>query len=102
MKFKVRHNKFNAGGKVEQPDRLYDTISKIKNKDMFSNLKAQTWWRIAARFKMTYNAVVKGEPFDKDMIISIDSNITKLEQLKDELSSPHKHYYHPISTYVCY
>ncbi len=89
---KVKHNKFNAGAKVENPERLYDSISKIKNKDMFSNLKAQTWWRVASRFKATYNAVTKGEKFNPDEIISISKDIPKLEQLKEELSAPHKHY----------
>lgn len=33
---------FNAGGKVYLPESLY--MPGKKNKDMFSNIKAQVWW----------------------------------------------------------
>lgn len=86
----IKHNKYNAGSKTLKPDLYYDKISKIKNKDFFSNLKAQTWWKLSERFKITYNAIHKGYPFDEDQIISIDSNCSFLDQLKEELSTPKK------------
>lgn len=82
--------KFNAGEGVRKPDRLY--MPNIKNKDHFSNLKAQTWWNIADRFKATYNAVENGEPIEEDELISIDSNIEFLEKLITELTTPRKDY----------
>lgn len=86
----VPFHKFNAGDSVKYPDRLY--MPKITNKDHFANLKAQTWWSIADRLKITYNAVVNNEPFNEDDIISIDSNINGLEKLITELTIPRKDY----------
>ena len=51
---------------------------KGKNKDFFANKKSQSWWRLRKLFENTYNAVIKHEAFDKDDIISIDSNETKI------------------------
>jgi len=86
----VLFHKFNAGEKVRHPDRLY--MPKVKNKDFFANLKAQTWWNIADRFKATYNAVVNGEPIEEDELISIDSGIESIEKLIQELTIPRKDY----------
>lgn len=85
-----KHYKFNAGSKVAYPSRYYDQAGKIKNEDMFSNLKAQAWWILADRFLNTYNAVTKGYEYPTDEMISIDSRIPKklLEQLITELSTP--------------
>ncbi|WP_160620760.1 PBSX family phage terminase large subunit [Mixta intestinalis] len=91
-KAKVIYHKFNAGDAVHEPDREYQP--KIKNKDFFSNLKAQSWWLVADRFRNTYNAVnavkrgEKGERFTDDELISISSGCPFLEQLKFELSTP--------------
>lgn len=86
----VLFHKFNAGEGVRRPDALY--MPKVKNKDFFANLKAQTWWNIADRFKATYNAVVNGEPIEEDKLISIDSGIDFLEKLIQELTIPRKDY----------
>lgn len=89
---KLRYTKFNAGDAVMYPDRFY--APKIKNKDMFSNLKAQAWWLIADRMKITYQvimAISNGTPIPKynaDDLISISSDIQYLEKLKMELSTP--------------
>lgn len=61
------------------------------NEDFFANRKAQEWWRLMTRFKMTYRAVVEGLPYDPDEIISLDD--TKIERkaftkLCQELSQP--------------
>jgi phage terminase large subunit len=85
---RVTFHKFNAGAGVNRPDDYY--MPKIKNKDFFANLKAQEWWRMADRMKITYNAVVNGEPYDEDDIVSIASDIDRLEQLVIELSTPLK------------
>jgi phage terminase large subunit len=81
-------NKFNAGAKVDNPDEEYE--HNIKNKDYFSNLKAQAWWRVADMFRNTYNAITKGTEFKEDEIISISSNINDFQSLIVELSTPKK------------
>lgn len=83
------HFKFNAGGAVARPELVY-ADSKIKNKDFFSNIKAQAWWLVADRFRNTYLAVTKGRKFAADDMISISSECdTKLlEKLMDELATP--------------
>lgn len=89
-----RHFKFNAGAKVERPDRNYGD-TKIKNKDFFANLKAQAWWLLADRFRNTHLAVTKGQQFRADEMISIDSSCIDsrlLEQLALELSTPLRDY----------
>jgi phage terminase large subunit len=85
-----KYAKFNAGAAVERPEEYYvsDRQDKIKNKDFFANLKAQTWWGIADRFRNTYNAINRGEKFEDDELISISGDMPHLEKLKTELSTP--------------
>lgn len=83
---KVQYHKFNAGAAVWRPESLYEP--QTKNKDQFSNLKAQTWWLVADRFRNTYNAVKHGAKFDSCDLISIAGDMPRLEQLIDELSTP--------------
>lgn len=87
---RVAYSKFNAGASVDRPDDYYviDKQDKIKNKDFFSNLKAQTWWNVADRFRNTYNAINRGEKFKDDEMISISIDMPYLEKLKTELSTP--------------
>lgn len=94
LKGRVSHSKFNAGAKVIDPDGVYiDTgDEKIINKDHFANLKAQAWWLVADRFRNTYNAVVHGDEFDEDELISISSDMPNLEDLITQLSTPHRHF----------
>jgi phage terminase large subunit len=87
---RIQYQKFNAGAAVFKPDAEYQTGT--KNKDMFLNLKAQTWWLVADRFRNTYNAIRKGEKFSDDEIISISSDLPYLDQLIDELSTPKRDY----------
>lgn len=84
----VVYSKFDAGAAVMSPNTEYRPLR--KNKDHFENLKAQQWQIVADRMLHTYNAVVKGEPFKEDDIISIDSNCNLINELKIELSSPLK------------
>lgn len=86
----VEYEKFNAGGAVESPDDIYSGLT--ANKDMFLNLKAQTWWTVADRFRNTYNAIRNGQQFPDDQLISIDSSCPFLDQLIDELSTPKRDY----------
>lgn len=89
---KIAHEKFFAGGSVAKPESFYDTVAKIKNKDFFSNIKAQAWWLVGDRLKNTYNAVHNGHVFDMDEMLFLDANTPNLTALIDELSTPHKDY----------
>lgn len=84
----IVYSKFDAGAAVMSPNTEYRPLR--KNKDHFENLKAQQWQIVADRMLHTYNAVIKGEPFKEDDIISIDSNCNLINELKIELSSPLK------------
>lgn len=88
-----RHYRFNAGGKVEDPKRLYRD-SKIRNEDFFANLKAQVWWLVADRFRNTYLAVAKGAEFSASEMISLSSECDPklLDKLIDELATPKRDY----------
>jgi len=87
-----RHHKFNAGAAVMFPDKYYQP--KITNKDFFANLKAQAWWGVADRLRLTYQvvtAIKNGETppsYKVDDLISISSDCPNLEKLKYELAIP--------------
>lgn len=85
---RVTYAKFNAGGAIWKPEAVYSQGT--KNKDMFSNIKAQAWWLLADRFRNTFNAVRNGEKFNDDEMISLSSDLPFLDQLIDELSTPKK------------
>jgi phage terminase large subunit len=88
---RVSHLKFFAGGAVYKPDSKYAN-SEVKNKDFFSNIKAQAWWLVADRLRNTYNAVKNGQKFRDDEMIFIDSSMPYLDQLIDELCTPKRDY----------
>lgn len=91
----VKYYKFNAGDKVFKPHRIY-APPKITHGDLFSNAKAQAWWCMADRFKITFqviNAIANGTEIpkhNKDDLISISSKMPNLEKLKMELSAPRR------------
>ncbi|HFK2227095.1 TPA: PBSX family phage terminase large subunit, partial [Pseudomonas aeruginosa] len=72
--FKLTYDPFNAGGAVDKPDDIYMKLphTTIKNKDHFSNIKAQKWEEVATRFRKTYEAVVHGKVHPFDELISIN------------------------------
>jgi len=58
-------------------------------KDYFANVKAQGWWHLSQRFYRTYRAVKEGIKSYKDSeLISLDSKLARLPQIKRELSQP--------------
>ena len=81
---------FNAGGEVLRKNAKY--IEGKTNGDMFSNIKAQSWWHVRDRFFNTWRAVKHGDVFPVDQMISLSSNIKDLEYLKAELSRPRVDY----------
>lgn len=88
----IEYAKFIAQGKVMDPDLNYINTphEKIKNNDFFDDINAQTWWLIAERFMNTYNAVRKDVKFEEGELISIASDISDLNMLTTELSTPRK------------
>ena len=88
----VAHRKFFAGGAVARPDGFYDKVSKVKNKDMFANVKAQAWWLVADRLRNTFNAVRNGQKFDDSDLLFLDSGMPELDNLIDELTQPKRDY----------
>lgn len=85
---RIRYEAFCAGGAVHEPDREYQPG--VTNGDFFSNLKAQSWWTVADRFRNTYDAIHNGQKFDPDDLISLNSGCNHLERLIDELSTPRR------------
>lgn len=85
------HFKFNAAGAVARPKRKYKETGTM-NADFFSNVKAQSWWGEADRFRNTYLALTKGKEFAAEDMVSLSSECAShlLEQLIDELSTPKK------------
>lgn len=84
----VDYFKFDAGAGVVNPDAEY--APDRTNADHFSNLKAQTWWTVADRFRNTFNAVTRGHVYPVDQMISISSDCPNLEKLKAELATPRR------------
>lgn len=58
------------------------------NEDFFENYKAQSYWALRTRVKLTYRAVIEGLPVDPDDILSISSCIPLHRKLMTELSQP--------------
>lgn len=86
----VQFSAFNSGGAVMNKFSEYELG--VKNKDYFSNSKAQVWKAVADRVLLTHNAVTKGMKCDPNDVISISSSCNHLEQLLTELSTPRKDY----------
>ena len=86
----IPYCKFQAGAAVVNPEKEYSP--KIKNKDLFCNLKAQSWWSVADRLRNTWDAVTNGTEYDHADLISISSDLESLDALITELSTPKKDY----------
>lgn len=77
---------FKGSFGVAHPDAAF--AAGLKNKDIFLNLKSQSWWEVRLRFERTFKAVEKGEKFDPRLLISLDSSMPLLQRLIAELSQP--------------
>lgn len=84
----VRLVPWMPGGKVLHPaERVVpDDDDSPRNKDFYTNLKAQGWWELRARFYRTWQAVKEGVKFDPDELISLDPNLGLLRKAQKELS----------------
>ena len=79
---------WSGAGEVLDPDKpiIPGDRDSPKNAGQYANLKAQSWFRLRTRFIKTFKAVRHGEKFDPVDLISIDSRIPRLHELKMELS----------------
>lgn len=81
---------WSAGAKVLMPFNhiIPDDEDTPLNRDYYQNLKAQGWWELRNRFYRTFRAVTMGVKYPLDSLISIDSTIPLLLQLKKEICQP--------------
>lgn len=84
---------FRGSAAVLHPEA--QDIKGRKNKDVFANLKAQSWWRLRVRFELTHRAVLQlTEPSpnyvepDPDDLIVLPRSLKNLSKLTTELSQP--------------
>lgn len=56
------------------------------NEDFFGNLKAQAWWGLRTRFEKTYKAITQGAKYDHHEMISLPSDLPRLQEIIAELS----------------
>lgn len=81
---------WNAGARIVEPYARVipgDDQSSL-NRDFFENMKAQAWWSLRTRFYKTWRARTQGAVYEPDELISIDSGIPLIHQLKKELAQP--------------
>lgn len=83
---KIEVEAFRGSAGVFNPEG--EDVKGRKNQDYFANCKAQAWWRLRTRFQKTYRAVVDGEPYMPDDLISIPSGLPHRSRLMAELSQP--------------
>lgn len=86
---KVVTHEFNGAAQVEGPDDDYKphehNSKTITNKEAFINLRAQMYGSLRDRFYRTYEAVSKGKYINPNDLISIDSNMELIAQLRAEV-----------------
>jgi phage terminase large subunit len=88
MQSHLRFIAFKGSHKVVKPN--YKEFSDCKNVDFFLNLKAQMWWKLRMRFRLTYRILKEGHPLagHADQLISIPEGCNNLSQLINELAQP--------------
>jgi phage terminase large subunit len=91
---KLKVAPWGAGDGVQDPTKNVIPGDKESptNEDFFANLKAQGWWRLRTRIYKTYRAVVHGDIYPHDELISFPSNMPGLHQLIMELSQAVRKY----------
>lgn len=90
---------WNAGGKVLNPSERVVPGDKEspRNKDFYTNLKAQAWWELRLRVYRTYQCVVGVDDgngnkvkahYEPEDLISISSKLKLLQKVIKELCQP--------------
>lgn len=89
---KIEPVMFRGSETPDQPSAAYmpadsgkKDIKTRTNKDTFYNQRAQRYWQLRDRFYKTYLAVTNGKYINPDELISLSSEIERMEQLRSEL-----------------
>lgn len=82
---KLRIGAHQGSAGVFNPDQKMPGTDRTA-KDFFQNFKAQSWYEMKRRAAETARAVLEGGPYDRDLIVSLDSRIPNLNKLCIELS----------------
>lgn len=82
----IKLSAFHGGGKVFKP--LAEYVKGRTNESFFDNLKAQSWWLLRDRFKLTHEAVTEGKPYKIDDLIVIRGKMPQISRVITELSQP--------------
>lgn len=80
----LRVNEYRGSESPLFPEAIVPRTSRT-NQDFYSNRKAQSWWHLRMLFQESYKAS-RGEPYDRERIISISPRIGELSRLVAELS----------------
>ena len=90
----IRVMPWNAGSSPIDPDDhiIEGDFNSPTNVNQYANLKSQSWWRLRTRFYKTWRAIVHGEKYSHDELISLDSTLPLLHQLCNELSQANYKY----------
>ncbi|HTU68244.1 MAG TPA: hypothetical protein VMF52_20035 [Steroidobacteraceae bacterium] len=81
---KIAVTEYRGSSSPMFPDDIVPRTQRT-NADYYLNRKAQAWWHLRFRFNESWKAS-RGEPYDPEMIISIDAKIPELSRLVAELS----------------
>lgn len=91
---------FRGSGGVDRPTEIYEedetgTIDRAKaktNAETFRNKRAQYYWDLRNRCRLTYKAIVDKQYSDPTKLISFSSDIEAIDLLRSEICSvPLKH-----------
>lgn len=88
---RIKYQAFKGSESPDRPDEFYlkgesDNRENAKtNKQTFKNKRAQHYWLLRDRFYNTYRAVHKGEYVDPDTMISLSSDIPRLNEIRAEV-----------------
>lgn len=89
---KIAFNMYRGSAKVEHPDKPFMPFAGrepgaklLRNKDVFDRRRTQQYYSLATRIYRTYEAVKLGKYRNPDHLISFDSRIKCLDNLRSEL-----------------
>ncbi len=103
---RVQTQMFNGAETATRPDDIYedgvdDPRNKRTNKETFVNQRAQYYWELRDRCRRTYLAVVKGQYFNPDELISFSSEIEHIDLLRAEVCRIPKKYHSLNKIQIC-
>lgn len=80
----IRVNEYRGSSSPLYPDQRVPRTNRT-NADYYANRKAASWWHLRTRFNESWKAS-RGEPYDAELLISINPAIPELARLIAELS----------------